>query len=115
MLSTGEEQITSLSFIGALVSYAKDNKDNIILSKLTGEDYPIVMDSPFGNLDEIHTINVAANIGKLAPQVIIVVSNKQWEGYVESNIKDQVIRTYKISDGEKIHGIGEYTQIRKVD
>ncbi|MDY6228882.1 MAG: AAA family ATPase [Clostridium sp.] len=115
VLSTGEEQITSLSFIGALVSYAKDNKDNIILSKLTGEDYPIVMDSPFGNLDEIHTINVAANIGKLAPQVIIVVSNKQWEGYVESNIKDQVIRTYKISDGEKIHGIGEYTQIRKVD
>lgn len=115
VLSTGEGQITSLSFIGALVSYAKDTKDNMILSKLAGEDYPVVMDSPFGNLDEIHTTNVAANIGKLASQVIIVVSQKQWEGYVEKNIKNQVIRTYKMSDGECVYNYGEYTEIRKVD
>ena len=114
ILSTGEEQITSLSFIGALVAFAKDTKDDSILSKLTGEDYPIVMDSPFGNLDEAHTSNVAANIGQLASQVIIVVSRKQWEGYVEKNIEKQVVRAYKMIDGDKINESGEYTIIREV-
>lgn len=115
VLSTGEGQITSLSFIGALVSYAKDTKDDKILSKFTGEDYPIVMDSPFGNLDEIHTRNVAANIWKLSSQIIIVVSKKQWEGYVEENIKDQVIRTFIMTDGDNINNTGEYTIIEMED
>lgn len=113
ILSTGEEQITSLSFIGALVSYAKDKKEDMILSKLTCDDYPIVMDSPFGNLDEIHTRNVAENIGKLASQVIIVVSQKQWEGYVKQMISKQVVRSYKMSDGDNINEKGEYTIIER--
>lgn len=112
ILSTGEEQITSLSFIGALVSYAKDKRDDMIMSKLTCEEYPIVMDSPFGNLDEVHTQNVAKNIGKLAAQVLIVVSKKQWEGYVQDMIKDQVIRSYQMVDGDEISEKGEYTIIK---
>ena len=100
LLSTGEGQITSLSFIGALVAYARENKDDEILSKLSGDDYPIVMDSPFGNLDEIHTKNVASNIGILASQVIIVVSEKQWKGNVENNIINQVCKKYNINDGD---------------
>lgn len=115
ILSTGEGQITSLSFIGALVSYAKDKKDDKILSKLTAEEYPIVMDSPFGNLDEIHTKNVAKNIGKLSSQVIIVVSRKQWEGYVHENIIDQVKRKYIMVDGVIEANSGEYTLIREMD
>ena len=113
VLSTGEGQITSLSFIGALVSYARDTKEDMILSKLSHEEYPIVMDSPFGNLDESHTRNIASNIGKLAPQVIIVVSQKQWEGHVKDNIEKQVIRKYFMIDGKHIYDSGEYTEIVK--
>ena len=113
LLSTGEGQITSLSFIGALVSYARDKKDDDILSKLSGEDYPIVMDSPFGNLDEIHTKNVASNIGKLSSQVIIVVSQKQWEGHVSENIIGQVNRKYRMKDGEIDINGGECTFIEE--
>lgn len=115
VLSTGEGQITSLSFIGALVSYARDNQGNKILSKLSGAKYPIVMDSPFGNLDEEHTRNVAANISKLSSQVIIVVSKKQWEGHVKDNIKENVIRSYRMIDGEEIESKGEYTEIIEED
>ena len=114
VLSTGEGQITSLSFIGALVSYAMEKKDDPILSKLYGSEYPIVMDSPFGNLDKVHTKNVAANIGKLSSQVIIVVSKKQWEGYVEENIKDQVNKKYLMYDGDIEISGAEYTEIREV-
>lgn len=98
MLSTGEGQITSLSFIGALVAYARENKNDNVMSRLSGDEYPIVMDSPFGNLDESHTENVAKNIGKLASQVIIIVSQKQWKGHVENNIIDQINRKYIIKD-----------------
>lgn len=115
VLSTGEGQITSLSFIGALVSYARDTQGNKILSKLSGAEYPIVMDSPFGNLDEEHTRNVAANISKLSSQVVIVVSKKQWEGHVKDNIKENVIRIYKMIDGDDIESKGEYTEIIEED
>lgn len=98
VLSTGEGQITSLSFIGSLVEYAREKTKQEFLSDFSGGDYPIVMDSPFGNLDATHTSNVAANIGKLASQVIIVVSDKQWSKEVEDNIKHQVGKMYKMYD-----------------
>lgn len=98
VLSTGESQITSLSFIGSLVEYAREKTKQEFLSDFSGGDYPIVMDSPFGNLDELHTCNVAANIGELASQVIIIVSDKQWNKDVEDNIKHQVGKMYKMND-----------------
>lgn len=114
LLSTGEGQITSLSFIGALVAYARENKDDNIMSRLTGEEYPIVMDSPFGNLDESHTENVAKNIGELSSQVIIIVSQKQWSGHVENNIISQVNKIYKIKDSD-INKVGaECSYIKEV-
>ena len=115
-LSTGEGQITSLSFIGALVNYARNKRNkNILISEFTGGDYPIVMDSPFGNLDETHTANVASNIGKLASQIIIVVSDKQWSKEVEENITHQVGKMYKMVDAnESDKEIGETTKIEEV-
>lgn len=98
VLSTGEGQITSLSFIGSLVEYAREKTKQEFLSDFSGGDFPIVMDSPFGNLDATHTANVAANIGKLASQVIIVVSDKQWNKDVEDNIGHQVGKMYKMYD-----------------
>ena len=112
-LSTGEGQITSLSFIGALVSYAKENQNDQTFSNLCGNEYPIVMDSPFGNLDKIHTENVASNIGYLASQVIIIVSEKQWKGNVEENIQHQVSHKYFMKDGIIEANGGEYTKIVK--
>ena len=113
VLSTGEGQITSLSFIGSLVEYAREKTKQEFLSDFSGGDYPIVMDSPFGNLDEVHTKNVAANIGKLSSQVIIVVSQKQWEGHVENNILQQVKRKYRMIDGDVGVYQGECTFIRE--
>lgn len=115
-LSTGEGQITSLSFIGALVNYARNKRNKkILISEFTGGDYPIVMDSPFGNLDETHTANVASNIGKLASQIIIIVSDKQWSKEVEENITYQVGKMYKMVDAnESDKEIGETTKIEEV-
>ena len=115
VLSTGEGQITSLSFIGSLVSYAREKTKEQFLSDFSGGDFPIVMDSPFGNLDQTHTSNVAANIGELASQVIIIVSDKQWNKDVEDNIKGKVGRMYKMFDeNDNNKEIMETTVIKEV-
>lgn len=118
ILSTGERQITSLSFIGSLVSYAREKESINILSDFGGGDFPIVMDSPFGNLDKDHTANVASGIGELASQVIIIVSSKQWSNEVAENIYYRVGKMYILKDGDfrnlaaVVRG-GEYTVIKE--
>lgn len=114
ILSTGEGQITSLSFIGSLVEYAREKTKEDILSDFSGGDFPLVMDSPFGNLDETHTANVAANIGLLASQVIIIVSDKQWRKEVEDNMKLKVGKMYKIYDeNDSNKKVSETTMIKE--
>lgn len=80
--STGESQVTSLSFIASLVSMAKEQykKDNKFFK---GGIFPIIMDSPFGSLDPEYRTLIARYIPELADQVIIMVSHSQWSGDVE--------------------------------
>ena len=114
VLSTGEGQITSLAFIGALVEYSRQKTKELFISDFSGGDFPIVMDSPFGNLDATHTANVAANIGELASQVVIVVSDKQWSKEVKENIGHQVGKMYKMYDENDTNGnISESTVIKE--
>lgn len=114
ILSTGEGQITSLSFIGALVSYAKEKPNMQLISDFAGGDYPIVMDSPFGNLDPIHKSNVAAGIPLLSSQVVVIVSSSQWKGEVELNIFNRVGKIYELVDGQTNESDSEFTELKEV-
>ena len=115
VLSTGEGQIASLAFIASLVSYAREKKHSKLLSDFGGGDFPIVMDSPFGNLSAGHKQNVAREIGNLASQVILVVSDEQWSSTVERNIMPRVNMIYQMSDGSvESQTVGEHTVVRRV-
>ncbi len=115
ILSTGESQVSSLSFIGALVSYSRDKQHAELVSNFMGGDFPIVMDSPFGNLDSVHSAQIAKGIGDLSNQVVIIVSKKQWANEVENNIYHRMGKMYELVEGfvgdEKM---GEYTEIREL-
>lgn len=41
--------------------------------------YPLVMDAPFSNVDEIHIKNISKILSGSAEQVIIAVMKKDWE------------------------------------
>ena len=115
VLSTGEGQIASLAFIASLVSYAREKMHSKLLSDFGGGDFPIVMDSPFGNLSAGHKQNVAREIGNLASQVIVVVSDEQWSSTVERNIMPRVNMIYQMSDGSvENQNVGEHTVVRRV-
>lgn len=109
VLSTGERQITSLSFIGALVSYAREKTSSDLITDFSGGDFPIVMDSPFGNLSGIHKTNVAKGLPLLASQVIVIVSDEQWNGTVEENLAERVNAIYVMRDGQYEGKDDEYT------
>jgi DNA sulfur modification protein DndD len=87
-LSTGQRQVTSLVFIASLVALARRRSEiPSIVRGLSGSRYPMVMDSPFGQLGVLFREGVARWIPSLAPQVVILVSHTQFNGPVEDELK----------------------------
>jgi len=94
---TGETQIASLAFIGSLVAIARERYEKDTESSyFRGGIYPIVMDSPFGALDDDHRRQVARLIPDLANQVVILVTDSQWGGPVESEMEEIVGAMYTL-------------------
>ena len=93
----GHRQVMSLVFIASLVALAQRRKSiGSILKNLQGGDYPLTMDSPFGQLGEIFRAAVARHIPQLSPQSIVLVSSSQYRGEVENELgkSDRVGRRY---------------------
>jgi DNA sulfur modification protein DndD len=93
----GHRQVMSLVFIASLVALAqKRNQIPTILKDLHGGDYPLVMDSPFGQLGDEFRAAIARHVPTLAPQVIVMVSSSQYKGDVERELghSDRVGRRY---------------------
>jgi DNA sulfur modification protein DndD len=85
-----------LSFISSLIAkskeqHLKDKKGSLFQGGL----YPLVMDSPFGNLGKEYRRQVAMNIPKLADQVILLVSDSQWDDSVEKTTISKVGKMYE--------------------
>ena len=93
--SDGLKAVKSFAFIASLVSMAKDrilDDDEIQL----GQVYPLVMDAPFSNVDEIHINNICKILPKTANQVIMAVMQKDWE-YAAVNLDKYVGKSYMIT------------------
>lgn len=116
--STGESQITSLSFVGSIVSIARDRAAEQASENFKGGIFPIVMDSPFGALDDDYRDKIAEYIPALAEQVIVMVSGSQWRGAVESRVTPRMAREYTLysltpADQRQRDEVHEYTEIRE--
>jgi DNA sulfur modification protein DndD len=87
-LSTGQRQVTSLVFIASLLSLARRRSEiPTILRGLSGSEYPLVTDSPFGQLS-IFRWGIAKWVPDLAPQVVLLVSPKQFDGDVADALRE---------------------------
>ena len=96
--STGENQILSLSFIGAIIDRIREwskGKSGILMPD--SSMFPIVMDSPFGSLDEIYRRQVARAIPVLANQLVVLVTKTQWRGEVAEEMADCVGHQYVLT------------------
>ncbi|GFE69241.1 AAA family ATPase [Chroococcus sp. FPU101] len=92
--STGENQILSLSFIGGIIDRVRDWSQKNTFIGLDSSTFPMVMDSPFGSLDEIYRRQVAKAIPQIANQLIVLVTKTQWRGEVETEMRKYIGKEY---------------------
>lgn len=95
--STGENQILSLSFIGSIIDRVREWSEKKMLMVPDSSTFPIVMDSPFGSLDEIYRRQIAKTIPKLATQLVVLVTKTQWRGEVEAEMTNRIGREYVLT------------------
>ena len=99
--SQGESQVLCLAFIASLIEQAKSELPQ--LESLIGDtpgrtvEYPIIMDSPFGSLDPTHRRQVSAILPDVADQLVLLVTQSQWRGEVETTIGKTLARSYVIA------------------
>ena len=133
--STGENQILSLSFIGAIINRVREWSQKNTLIGIDSSTFPVIMDSPFGSLDEIYRRQVAMSIPKIANQLMVLVTKTQWRGEVEAEINNYIGKEYILiyyspkvdceEDFIELNGVNyplvkqsenkfEYTEIREI-
>ncbi|MGD1704946.1 AAA family ATPase [Dapis sp. BLCC M229] len=95
--STGENQILSLAFIGSIIDQVREWSQKNTLMGPDSSTFPIVMDSPFGSLDEIYRRQIAKTIPQLANQLVVLVTKTQWRGEVAEEMTDHIGREYVLS------------------
>ena len=113
--SPGLQTVKNFAFIAALVQIAKEKRGEELESNENDEQiheyepYPLVLDAPFSQSDEIHVSNICKLISTVAEQTIMAIMEKDWK-YAETIMHEKVGVYYeleKISETETI--------IRKVD
>ena len=92
--SSGENQLLGLAFTAALVEFAKIRQNAKDYRLLPGTIAPLVLDSPFGQLDETYRATTAEFIPKMARQVILLVSKSQGSEEVLNVLKDHLGAEY---------------------
>ncbi len=75
--SSGENQLLGLAFTAALVEFAKIRQTAQDQSLLPGTIAPLVLDSPFGQLDKMYRTATAEFMPKMSRQVILMLSQTQ--------------------------------------
>jgi DNA sulfur modification protein DndD len=98
--STGENQLLSLAFVGALAQLCRErvqSGDDVSLLGTVGGLYPVVMDAAFGSLDDTYQRAVARALPSMAAQVVVLTSRAQAGGVVASGLAPHVGAEYVIT------------------
>ena len=109
--SEGLIRVKNFAFIAGLVDLAKEQKIQIGDKEMKGESYPLILDAPFSNADEIHIKNIARELPGVAEQVIMFVMEKDWR-YAKEVIEGKVAKSYVLEKHSDTYSeiIKEYTK-----
>lgn len=93
--SGGENQMMSLAFLAALVEFAKkrsvSDDDGLFIPATVA---PLVLDSPFGQLDNRYRSSTAEFVPSMAPQVVLLVSSSQGKEEVYDALRSRIGKEY---------------------
>ena len=83
-LSAGERQVLSLAFIAGM-------------SKVTGEEAPLVMDTPFGRLSSAHREAITEQVPNIADQLIMFVTDEELHSQARANLEPRIGAEYELA------------------
>lgn len=92
--SGGENQLLSLAFTAALVNFAslRARAEHPVL--LPGTVAPLVLDSPFAQLDDHYKRDTAEFVPEMARQVVLLVTRAQGDQLLLDALKDRIGAEY---------------------
>jgi DNA sulfur modification protein DndD len=82
-LSAGERQVLSLSFITAM-------------SRVSEEEAPLVMDTPFGRLSSHHRDSITKRLPELADQLVLFVTDEELRDQARRNLESRIGAEYRL-------------------
>ncbi len=82
-LSAGERQVLSISFITAM-------------SRISEEEAPLVMDTPFGRLSSHHRNSIAKHLPELADQLVLFVTDEELRDDARMNLESRIGAEYRL-------------------
>ncbi len=82
-LSAGERQVLSLAFITAM-------------SRVSGEEAPLVMDTPFGRLSSEHRNSISQHLPGLADQLVLLVTDEELRDQARRNLEPRIGAEYRL-------------------
>lgn len=88
-LSAGERQVLSLAFITGM-------------AKVTGEEAPLVMDTPFGRLSSAHREAITRYVPDLTDQLVIFVTDEELHSKARDNLKHRIGAEYDLEFDQDI-------------
>lgn len=108
--SAGLETVKNFAFIAGLVELAKkklEENNKRMERESVEEDYPLVLDAPFSNVDEEHVVNISSVLPKVTGQLILIVMEKDWK-YAAKELTYRVGKKYTLNKHTEL-----YTTIKK--
>lgn len=105
--SEGLNRVKSFAFIAGLVSLAKEKIVSATGDSefdFSSEPYPLVMDAPFSNTDEVHIANISKVLPEASEQVIMFVMQKDWR-YAEPVLGSKVGKKLKLDKMSEQHTV----------
>lgn len=100
--SQGLGTVKNFAFIAGLVDLAKQKlKDSY---EKDAEAYPLILDAPFSNADEIHVKTISEVLPSVANQLILIVMAKDWN-YAKSSLSKKVGKEYYLDKQSEIYTI----------
>jgi DNA sulfur modification protein DndD len=88
--SSGENQLLSLAFIASLVNFSAGRRDQTNQLLKPGTMAPLMLDSPFGQLDPTYRESTAEFLPSSSGQVILLLSQTQGDEAVIGVLRDKI-------------------------
>jgi DNA sulfur modification protein DndD len=82
-LSAGERQVLSLSFITAM-------------SRVSEEEAPLIMDTPFGRLSSQHRNSITEQLPLMADQLVLFVTDEELRDQARKNLEPKIGLEYRL-------------------